>query len=90
MRKGLVRTVISLDDEQKAWLDRQAALRRVSMASLIRQAVSEFQIRERLGSAASFQRGAQADGGHLAGRGRTRVSGAYSQGMALEGNPPRR
>ena len=55
MSKGLVRTVISLDDEQKAWLDRQAALRRVSMAALIRQAVSEFQIREQRGSAASFQ-----------------------------------
>ncbi len=55
MGKGLIRTVISLDDEQKAWLDRQAALRRVSMAALIRQAVSEFQIREQRGSAASFQ-----------------------------------
>ena len=55
MSKGLVRTVISLDDEQKAWLDRQAALRRVSMASLIRQAVSEFRMREQRGSATSFQ-----------------------------------
>ena len=55
MSKGLVRTVISLDDEQKAWLDRQAALRRVSMASLIRQAVSEFQVREQRASTASFQ-----------------------------------
>ena len=53
--KRLVRTVISLDGEQKAWLDRQAALRRVSTASLIRQVVSEFQIREQRGSAASFQ-----------------------------------
>ena len=51
----LVRTVISLDDEQKAWLDHQAALRRVSMASLIRQAVREFRIREQRGSAASFE-----------------------------------
>jgi len=42
MSKMLVRTVIRLDDEQKVWLDRQAVLRRVSMASLIRQAVSEF------------------------------------------------
>ncbi|MCY4388241.1 MAG: hypothetical protein OXC18_14205 [Desulfurellaceae bacterium] len=33
----------------------QAVLRRVSTASLIRQAVSEFQIREQRGSAASFQ-----------------------------------
>ena len=55
MGKGLIRTVVSLDDEQKAWLDRQAALRRVSMAALIRQAVSEFQRREQRGSAASFQ-----------------------------------
>ncbi len=55
MSKGLVRTVISLDDEQKTWLEQQTALRRVSMAALIRQAVSEFQIREQRGSAASFQ-----------------------------------
>lgn len=55
MRKVLVRTVIRLDEEQKAWLDQQAGLRRVSMASLIRQAVSEFRIREQFGSAASFQ-----------------------------------
>ena len=47
--------MISLDDEQKAWLDRQAALRRVSMASLIHQAVSEFRMREQRGPVASFQ-----------------------------------
>ena len=47
--------MIGLDDEQKAWLDQQAALRRVSMAALIRQAVSEFQIREQRGSATPFQ-----------------------------------
>ncbi len=55
MSKSLVRTQISLDEEQKAWLDRQAALRSVSMASLIRQAVTEFRIREQRGPAASFQ-----------------------------------
>jgi len=33
----------------------QITLRRVSTASLIRQAASEFQIREQRGSAASFQ-----------------------------------
>ena len=55
MSKVLVRTVISLHEEQKAWLDQQAALRCVSMASLIRQAVSEFWIREQHGSAAAFQ-----------------------------------
>lgn len=46
MSKTLVRTVISLRDRQKAWLDQQAALRRVSMSSLIRQAVAEFRVRE--------------------------------------------
>ena len=55
MSKVLVRTVISLYDEQKAWLDQQAALRRMSVASLIRQAVSEFRIREQRASVASFQ-----------------------------------
>ena len=55
MSKVLVRTVISLHDEQKAWLDQQAALRCVSMASLIRQAVSEFRTREQRGSTPSFQ-----------------------------------
>ncbi len=55
MSKLLVRTQISLDDEQKAWLNRQAALRSVSMASLIRQAVSEFRMREQGGSAVSIQ-----------------------------------
>ena len=46
MGKALIRTVISLRNGQKAWLDQQAALRRVSMSSLIRRAVSEFRIRE--------------------------------------------
>lgn len=55
MSKMRVRTAISLDDDQKAWLDQQAALRRVSMASLIRQAVSEFRVREQRGPAAAFQ-----------------------------------
>lgn len=50
MSKGLVRTVINLEGKQKAWLDQQAALRRVSRASLIRQAVSEYQAREGRGS----------------------------------------
>lgn len=45
--KALVRTVISLHDQQKNWLDQQAELRRVSMSSLIRRAVSEFRARER-------------------------------------------
>ena len=55
MSKRLVRTVINLDNKQKAWLDRQASLRRVSRASLIRQAVSEFQAKESRASEVSFQ-----------------------------------
>ena len=55
MSKGLVRTVINLEDKQKAWLDRQAAQRRVSRASLIRQAVSEYQAKERRASDVSLQ-----------------------------------
>ena len=56
MSKGLVRTVINLEDKQIAWLDQQAALRRVSRASLIRQAVSEYQARNRRGSDVSLQK----------------------------------
>ena len=55
MSKGLVRTVINLEYKQKVWLDRQAAQRRVSRASLIRQAVSEYQAKESRGSEVSFQ-----------------------------------
>lgn len=40
------RTVINLDPDQKAWLDRQAALRGVAMTELVRQAVREFRARE--------------------------------------------
>ena len=55
MSRMLVRTFISPDDEQKAWLDRHAALHRVSMASLTRQAVSEFRMRGQRGSTGPFQ-----------------------------------
>ena len=55
MSKGLVRTVISLDEKQKAWLDQQASLRRVSRASLIRQAISEYHAKESRVSDVSFQ-----------------------------------
>lgn len=55
MGRRLVRTVIGLDDEQKAWLDQQAASRRASMASLVRQAVDEFREREQFSSATAFQ-----------------------------------
>ena len=40
------RTVINLEPEQKAWLERQAALRGVPMTELVRQAVRDFRARE--------------------------------------------
>ena len=55
MSGRLVRTVIGLDDEQKAWLDQQAALRHASMASLVRRAVNEFREREQRGSTTAFR-----------------------------------
>ena len=56
MSRRLVRTVINLDSKQKAWLDRLASLRRVSRASLIRQAVSEYQAKLSQVSVVSFQK----------------------------------
>lgn len=38
----MVRTVISLEESEKAWLDRQAEDQRVSMAELIRKAVRRY------------------------------------------------
>ena len=49
------RTIISLDEEHKAWLDQQSALRRVPMTELVRQAVREFRIREQHRSKPSLQ-----------------------------------
>ncbi len=49
------RTIISLDEENKAWLDQQAALRRVPMTALVRQAVREFRIREQSRSNPALQ-----------------------------------
>ena len=37
--KGTARTVVALDKDDKAWLDRQAARRRVPMTQLVREAV---------------------------------------------------
>lgn len=36
----MVRTVISLEESDKAWLDRQSSLRKVSMTDLLREAVA--------------------------------------------------
>lgn len=40
------RTIISLSDDDKRWLDRQARQRRVSMTSLVAEAVSEYRVRQ--------------------------------------------
>ncbi len=40
------RTIISLNDDDKRWLDRQARQRRVSMTSLVAEAVNEYRVRQ--------------------------------------------
>lgn len=39
------RTVISLPDDDKEWLDRRSAAERVSMTELVRRAVREYRLR---------------------------------------------
>jgi hypothetical protein len=40
------RTLVNLNPEDKAWLDREAKLRRVPMTELVRQAVHGYRLRE--------------------------------------------
>ena len=40
------RTIINLGDDDKRWLDQQARQRRVSMTSLVAEAVSEYRVRQ--------------------------------------------
>ena len=40
------RTIINLADDDKRWLDQQARQRRVSMTSLVAEAVSEYRVRQ--------------------------------------------
>lgn len=40
------RTIINLDPDDKAWLDRQARDRRVPMTELVRQAIRSYRVRE--------------------------------------------
>lgn len=40
------KTLINLDDNDKAWLDREAQRRRVPMTELVRQAVRSYRLRE--------------------------------------------
>lgn len=50
----MVRTVVSLDPEDKAWLDRKARQEGVPMTEIVRQAVR--QLRERSESAPRMER----------------------------------
>jgi hypothetical protein len=51
----LVRTIISLDDEDKAWLDRRAEEEGMTMTQLVRNAIRKY--RQELAAAApSFER----------------------------------
>ncbi len=40
------RTIINLGNDDKRWLDEQARQRRVSMTSLVAEAVSEYRVRQ--------------------------------------------
>lgn len=40
------RTLVNLDPDDKAWLDREAKARRVPMTELVRQAVHGYRLRE--------------------------------------------
>ena len=38
----MIRTLIALDESDKRWLDQQAALQKVSMAEVVRQAIERL------------------------------------------------
>jgi hypothetical protein len=42
----MAKTLINLDANDKAWLDREARLRKLPMTELVRQAVHHFRLRE--------------------------------------------
>ncbi len=42
----MVRTLISLDEKDKSWLDRKARQSRVSMADVVRQAIRAYREKE--------------------------------------------
>ena len=42
----MTKTLINLDDTDKAWLDREARRRNVPMTELVRQAVRSYRVRE--------------------------------------------
>ena len=66
------KTLVNLDESDKAWLDREAHKRRVPMTELVRQAVRSFRSREQartqptLGAALDATRGLWREGDGLA------------------------
>lgn len=42
----MARTLINLDPDDKAWLDREARLRKLPMTELVRQAVQGYRIQQ--------------------------------------------
>lgn len=42
----MVRTVISLDDDEKAWLDAKARHDNVPMTAVVREAIRQYRVRE--------------------------------------------
>ena len=51
----MLRTVVNLDEKDKAWLDQQAVLRRIPITELVRRAVRDFRIREQSMSKLALQ-----------------------------------
>jgi hypothetical protein len=66
------KTLVNLDESDKAWLDREARKRRIPMTELVRQAVRSFRTREQaraqpsLGTALDDTRGLWREGDGLA------------------------
>ena len=51
----MIRTLISLDEDDKRWLDEQARTRQVPMTEIVREAVKEFRHREERAARTSLQ-----------------------------------
>ena len=66
------RTIISLSDEDKSWLDRRSRAERVPMTELVRQAVREYRERYDAGGPGRLQ--------ELLGR----TSGCWTHGDGLD------
>ena len=73
----MVRTVISLEENDKAWLDRKAREQGVTMTELVRQAIRHFRMK---GGKNRTDKNAQPTFEEIM----ERVSGTWTQGDAAE------